>query len=98
MEEQLPYLLIEFFVENNEIEIESIEITRIIESSFPISHIQMLKDSVLNDFNASNLESDWYKMQLRYKRDNEIGDYYEIVPFSYTKLPYKKVYSYEYDE
>lgn len=95
MEEKLPFLRIEFFVENGEINTESIEISQIIESSFPLSHIQMLKDSILNDFNASELEDDWYEIQVRYTREFQTGDYYEIVPFPYTKLPFKKVYSNE---
>lgn len=95
MEEKLPYLKIEFFVENGEVDIESLEISQIIESSFPLSHIQMLKDSIFNDFNASELEDDWYEIQVRYTREFQTGDYYEIVPFPYTNLPFKKVYSNE---
>lgn len=95
IEEKLPFLRIEFFVENGEINTESIEISQIIESSFPLSHIQMLKDSILNVFNASELEDDWYEIQVRYTREFQTGDYYDIVPFPYTKLHYKKVYSNE---
>lgn len=95
MEEILPFLKIELFVENNEVNIESIQITHLIWGYFPISDIELLKQSILNVFDCSRLEDDWYEIQLRYKRDNEIGDYYEIVPFPYTKLPFKKVYSNE---
>lgn len=95
MEEQLPYLKIEFLVDNGSINVESICISQIIESSFPLSHIQTLNDSILNDFDASELEDDWYEIQVRYKRDFQTGDYYEIVPFSYTKMLYKKIYENE---
>ena len=92
MEEILPHIEIEFFVEDNVINIESIEIIRLIEGSFPINHLQILKDSILNDFNCSELEDQWYQMNLLYTRDSEKGDYYRIVPYSWSGLLYKKIY------
>lgn len=95
MEEVLPFIRIEFFVDTGKVDIDSISISQIIESSFPFSHIQLSMDSLLNNFNASELEDDWYEVQLRYAREFQTGDYYEIIPFSYTNLPFKKVYSNE---
>ena len=92
MEECLPFINIEVFVEDGEINFESIRITNIIHGAFPLNHIQLLKYSMIDQFDCSNLPDDWYQMQLKYVRDGEFKDHYEMIPYPFSKLLYKQLF------
>ena len=78
-----------FWVDSGEINSESFEIENVLQGSFPLNHIELLKDSVLNDFDCSDMNNVWVKMRLEYTKDSETGDYYKSIEFPFTKLKFK---------
>lgn len=81
MEELLPKLIIELFVEDREINIDSIQILEV-ENGFPISEIDLLKQSILNDFDCTGMDDNWIELKCEYIRDFDIGDYYKITRYT----------------
>lgn len=96
IDEILPFVRIEFYVDDNQINTDFIEITQVIQGSFPIRDIELLKQSLLNELDCSDLEfGQYYSAQMLYTKVKGLPDYYKMIPFPYTKLPFKKVYSNE---